>query len=69
MPHPGLERFSRVLDEDAALREELWDVTEPTAFVASVVRRAAEHGILLVDSDVWEAFNDGRTRWLATQTP
>lgn len=69
MPHPDLERFSQMLDQDAALRDELWNVTEPMAFVASVVRLAAQRGIVLVDSDVWQAFNDGRAHWLATQTP
>ena len=69
MPHPEFERFARAVEEDAALRSDLWAITEPMHFVSVAVRRAAELGIVLTDADVWEAFDAGRTAWLATQMP
>jgi hypothetical protein len=67
--HPAIERFAKVIDNDRALQEELWAITDPMQFVAAVVRSAKRHGITLVDGEVWEAFNAGRMIWLATQAP
>ena len=67
MNHPEIERAARLLDTDQALREELWSITEPGHFVATLVRRAGERGIVLVDGEVWEAYHDGRLCWLRAQ--
>lgn len=67
MAHSQIERFARIVEEDRAVRDELWALTEPTQFVATVVRRAGERGITIVDGEVWEAFNEGRLMWLDTQ--
>lgn len=69
MPHPAIERLLSAVEEDSRLRDELWAITEPAQFVSQAVRCAGERGILLVDTDVWEAFNAGRLSWLATQMP
>lgn len=68
MNAPEFERFSRIVEEDEALRDELWVITDPAQFVGTVVRCARERGIMVIDSEVWAAFNAGRLAWLATQT-
>ena len=69
MPHPEFDRFAKIVDGDERLRDELWKITDPAQFVSEAVRRASERGIVLTDADVWEAFHEGRSSWLATQMP
>jgi hypothetical protein len=64
-----MERFAAAIDADKALAGELWGITEPVHFVSTVVRRARDHNIMLVEGEVWEAYNAGRLTWLRTQAP
>ena len=68
MKNPELERFAQAVEEEETLREELWAITDPVHFVATVLRRAGERGIVLVDGEVWSAFHEGRLALFATQT-
>jgi hypothetical protein len=64
MPSDDFTRFRALVDEDDALRDELWKVRDPESFAALVVRLGAEYGLIITAEDVRAACADGMTAWL-----
>jgi hypothetical protein len=48
---------------DDELADTLWAQTDPSSFVATVVRLAAERSLRLDPEDVRHAMTHGRERW------
>lgn len=64
MPSDDFARFRTLVDEDDALRDELWKVRDPEGFAALVLRLGAERGLTITAEDVRAACADGMTAWL-----
>ena len=64
MPSDDFARFRALVDEDDALRDELWKVRDPEGFAELVVRLGAERGLTITAQDVRAACADGMTAWL-----
>jgi len=64
MPSDDFARFRALVDEDDALRDELWKMRDPEGFAELVVRLGAERGLTIAAQDVRAACADGMTAWL-----
>lgn len=66
---PEFERFKDLVQRDEALQNALWPVSDAEQFVKLVIKSAAERGLVLVESDVWQAFANGRAAVHAMWVP
>ncbi|HVS40434.1 MAG TPA: aspartyl/asparaginyl beta-hydroxylase domain-containing protein [Gemmataceae bacterium] len=60
----NLERFRRLVEEDAALAEELWDIGDRQLFLERVVRLGEARGLGFTAAHVEEALRTARRAWL-----
>lgn len=58
-----LERFEELVVRDDELIAALWAETDPEAFIAALVRLAAERSLHVSADDVQRAIHHGRERW------
>jgi hypothetical protein len=58
-----LERFEELVVRDHELAAALWAETDPSAFVETLVRLAAERSLRISADDVRQAMFDQRARW------
>ena len=64
-PSDDFARFRALVDEDDALRDELWNERDAGKFAELVVRLGAERGLTIALEDVRSACAAGMTAWLA----
>ena len=63
------ERLRAIVDADERLAAELMQETESPAFVAAVLRLAAQYDLVIAEGVVWSAIENGRAIWLSTWMP
>lgn len=66
---PEFERFRDLVQSDEELQSALWRIADTEQFVKLVVRLAADRGIALIESDVWQALANGRAAVHAMWAP
>jgi hypothetical protein len=63
------DRLRAIVEADEQLQAELARESDAVAFVACVLRLAAQHDMVIAEGMVWAAIEQGRQTWLATCAP
>lgn len=57
------------IDQDPALIEQFFRITDPQSLIAAVLRYAKEHDFAVVEGELWTAHATGNGAWLRSCTP
>ncbi|MDE2483036.1 MAG: hypothetical protein KGN02_12705 [bacterium] len=64
-----LETLRALVLDDRALCDDLFASTDATETIGRIVALARERGLVVNSDELWSAYHDGRSAWLATWSP